>query len=70
MYGIVETMASKEYQPSDLRTDQSIRTRRKEKGVSSDPLFDHDWEVFVIHRDDATGELSGHTLLPEIREFC
>jgi len=33
----------------------------RQQGSSFDPLFDTDWEVFVIKRDKATGKLVGKT---------
>lgn len=36
--------------------------RSKKDGINSfDPLFDTDWEVFVIKRDKTTGKLVGRT---------
>jgi hypothetical protein len=39
------------------------RGRRREKKVknSFDSLFESDWEVFVIKRDETTGQLVGKT---------
>lgn len=37
--------------------NRPVNSAKETKGESvSDPLFDHDWEVFVVKRDSATGE--------------
>jgi hypothetical protein len=53
-------MISKEFRRSVDPADRSIKTRRKGR-ETTDPLFDRDWEVFVVKRDEVSGELTTRT---------
>lgn len=51
-------------QPLSSRKGEEEKGKRggkKETVNSFDPLFDTDWEVFVIKRDKTTGKLVGKT---------
>ena len=55
-------MASKEFRRPDW---SKPNTEKKYREEASDPLFDRDWEVFVVKRDAVSGELITHTACSE-----
>ena len=45
-----------------MPVDQKTETDKFELVNDGDPLFDRDWEVFVIKRDEQTGEYRTQTV--------
>jgi len=54
-------MASKEFRRPVQPAVQTIPIDRGNSDKNSDPLFDRDWEVFVVRRDEISGELITRT---------
>jgi hypothetical protein len=58
-------MASKEFHRPVQPALQTITIDRRNGDKNSDPLFDRDWEVFVVRRDEVSGELITQTACSE-----
>jgi hypothetical protein len=54
-------MASKEFRRPVRPAVQTITIDRGNVDKHFDPLFDRDWEVFVVRRDELSGELTTRT---------
>ena len=54
-------MASKEFRRPDWPKPYSEKNSHKNLQADSDPLFDRHWEVFVVKRDEVSGELITRT---------
>lgn len=54
-------MASKEFRRLDWPKPYMAKDSHKNREDESDPLFDRDWEVFVIRRDTETGTFATQT---------
>ena len=58
-------MALKEFRRPDWPKPYTEKTSHKYRSHESDPLFDRDWEVFVVQRDVVSGELKTLTARSE-----
>ena len=54
-------MASKEFRRPDWPKPYTEKPSHKYRQADSDPLFDRDWEVFVVRRDTETGAFATQT---------
>jgi hypothetical protein len=54
-------MASKEFRRPDWSKPYMEKNSHKYRPEEPDPLFDRDWEVFVIRRDSETGAYATQT---------
>ena len=54
-------MATNESRRPDWPAAYTTKDSRKNREPDSDPLFDRDWEVFVVRRDAETGDYATQT---------
>ena len=54
-------MVSKEFRRPDWPKPYTEKRSHKYRQADSDPLFDRDWEIFVVKRDELSGELTTQT---------
>jgi len=54
-------MASKEFRRPERPMVYTTKAPSEETETGTDPLFDHDWEVFVVRRDAETGTFATQT---------
>jgi len=59
---LVDSMDLRMNRRRKMPVDHKTETNKFELVNDGDPLFDRDWEVFVIKRDEQTGEFRTQTV--------